>query len=224
MTFYSELGVVETFRTPASGEPSHIQLKLDGLSLGIATVETTKEHHGLRPQGEGRWIEIVLWTEDTDAAVNTLVAKGAPLIMTFSMAGWARLGSLIRTAIPSNSFSAKVETARRNGGGQCRQRHDRPRGTASGIGELNALPETKFSSAPGRSSVRNRGALEARAVARDNTRCCLHSTETVRRFYHAAGYCEDGPPDPDQTPAARPSHSLSLSSLASRRGRRAEVG
>jgi hypothetical protein len=29
--------------------------------------------------GEGRWIEIVLWTDDADAAVNALVATGAPL-------------------------------------------------------------------------------------------------------------------------------------------------
>ncbi len=39
MSFYSELGFVETFRTPASGEPVHIELRLDGFTLGIATVE-----------------------------------------------------------------------------------------------------------------------------------------------------------------------------------------
>jgi GNAT superfamily N-acetyltransferase len=39
------------------------------------------------------------------------------------------------------------------------------------------------------------GALEARAVERGNRRCTLHSTLTARRFYHAAGYTEDGPPD-----------------------------
>jgi GNAT superfamily N-acetyltransferase len=38
------------------------------------------------------------------------------------------------------------------------------------------------------------GALEARAVARGNTRCTLLSTATARRFYKAAGYVEDGPP------------------------------
>lgn len=38
-------------------------------------------------------------------------------------------------------------------------------------------------------------ALETRARERGNTRCTLHSTETARRFYHALGYCEDGPPD-----------------------------
>jgi predicted enzyme related to lactoylglutathione lyase len=78
--FYAELGFVETFRTPGMGEPAHVQLKLDGFSLGIATVAAAREHHGLRPAGEGRWIEIVLWTDDVDAAVSALVARGAPLL------------------------------------------------------------------------------------------------------------------------------------------------
>ncbi len=38
------------------------------------------------------------------------------------------------------------------------------------------------------------GALEARAAERGNTQCSLISTATARRFYHAAGYVEDGPP------------------------------
>jgi len=80
MAFYSELGFVEKFRTPASGEPAHVELTLSGFTLGIATVEAAKAHHGLSPEGEGRWIEIVLWTDDTDTAVNALVAKGAPLL------------------------------------------------------------------------------------------------------------------------------------------------
>ena len=37
-------------------------------------------------------------------------------------------------------------------------------------------------------------ALEDRALARGNSRCHLISTETARRFYLAAGYAEDGPP------------------------------
>jgi catechol 2,3-dioxygenase-like lactoylglutathione lyase family enzyme len=79
MSFYTDLGFVETFRTPSSGPPAHVELQLNGFTLGIATVEAA-EGHGLRPNGEGRWIEIVLWTEDTDAAVNALTAKGAPLL------------------------------------------------------------------------------------------------------------------------------------------------
>jgi catechol 2,3-dioxygenase-like lactoylglutathione lyase family enzyme len=80
VAFYSGLGFVETFRTPESGHPEHVEFKLDGFTLGVATIEAAREHHGLRPEGEGRWIEIVVWTDDTDAAVNALVAKGAPLL------------------------------------------------------------------------------------------------------------------------------------------------
>jgi predicted enzyme related to lactoylglutathione lyase len=80
MAFYSELGFVETFRTPASGEPSHVELKLDGFTLGIATIKAAEEHHGLRPEGDGRWIEILVWTDDTDAALAALVGNGAPVL------------------------------------------------------------------------------------------------------------------------------------------------
>jgi GNAT superfamily N-acetyltransferase len=38
------------------------------------------------------------------------------------------------------------------------------------------------------------GALEARAAERGNVRVQLASTETARRFYHANGYLDDGPP------------------------------
>ena len=80
LAFYAELGFVETFRTPATGVPVHVELKLDGFTLGIATIEAAREHHGLSPEGEGRWIEIVVWTDDTDGAVRTLAAKGAPIL------------------------------------------------------------------------------------------------------------------------------------------------
>ena len=80
VVFYSEMGFVETFRTPASGEPVHVELKLDGFTLGIATIQAAREHHGLRPEGEGRWIEIVVSTDDTDSTLSALVAKGAPLL------------------------------------------------------------------------------------------------------------------------------------------------
>jgi catechol 2,3-dioxygenase-like lactoylglutathione lyase family enzyme len=80
VAFYSELGFVETFRTPASGEPVHIELRLDEFTPGIATLEGAREHHDLRPEGEARRIEIVRWTDDSDSAVSALVAKGAPLL------------------------------------------------------------------------------------------------------------------------------------------------
>jgi len=80
VAFYASLGFVETFRTPAAGPPAHVELRLDGFTLGIASLEAARQVHGLDPKGDGRWIEIVLWTDDTDAAVRALTATGAPLL------------------------------------------------------------------------------------------------------------------------------------------------
>jgi catechol 2,3-dioxygenase-like lactoylglutathione lyase family enzyme len=80
LAFYESLGFRESFRTPQSGPPDHVELKLDGFTMGIATVDAAVRHHGLAPAGEGMWIEIVVWTDDTDTAVARLTAEGAPLL------------------------------------------------------------------------------------------------------------------------------------------------
>jgi hypothetical protein len=46
-SFYASLGFRETFRTPPTGTPSHVELQLDGFKLGIATIEAAQQHHGL---------------------------------------------------------------------------------------------------------------------------------------------------------------------------------
>jgi GNAT superfamily N-acetyltransferase len=76
--FYEGLGFVETFRTPPAGPPDHVQLTLDAFTLGIATKEAAARH-GVHP-GEGRGVEIVLWTDNADAAAATLTASGARLL------------------------------------------------------------------------------------------------------------------------------------------------
>ena len=73
------MGFEETFRTPREGPPIHVELRLDGFTIGIAAVTSAVVDHGLdldlnRP---GRGMEIVLWTADTDAAFARLVAAGA---------------------------------------------------------------------------------------------------------------------------------------------------
>jgi predicted enzyme related to lactoylglutathione lyase len=78
--FYATLGFVETFRTPATGAPDHLEMSLGSFKLGVATIQAARDHHGLDPKGEGRWIEIVVWTDDTDAAVASLCEAGAPVL------------------------------------------------------------------------------------------------------------------------------------------------
>lgn len=80
VSFYQQFGFVETFRTPAKGPIDHIELKLDGFTLGIATFEAARATHKLHPGGEGHWAEIVVRTDDVDKAVKDLVTRGVPLI------------------------------------------------------------------------------------------------------------------------------------------------
>ncbi|GAA5027778.1 hypothetical protein GCM10023317_76010 [Actinopolymorpha pittospori] len=80
--FYRRFGFEESFRTPREGAPLHVELKLDGFTIGIAAVTSAVADHGLdldlsKP---GRGMEIVLWTDDADAAFASLVAAGARVL------------------------------------------------------------------------------------------------------------------------------------------------
>lgn len=77
--FYTEMfGFKETFRHPVTGTPDHVELRLDGLLLGLASIEAARTVHGL-PAGSGpARAEICLWTDDVDQVYADLIAKGAP--------------------------------------------------------------------------------------------------------------------------------------------------
>jgi glyoxylase I family protein len=78
--FYSGLGFAETFRVPTDGEPIHVDLELDGYKLGIASVDSTRDDHGLDPVAHGQRAAVILWTDDVDAAFTELIARGAPAL------------------------------------------------------------------------------------------------------------------------------------------------
>ncbi|MGH3664289.1 MAG: VOC family protein [Micromonosporaceae bacterium] len=78
--FYARLGFAETFRTPADGEPIHIDLALDGYKIGIAAVTSSRDDHGLEPIAQGQRAAVILWTDDTNAAFDRLIADGAPAL------------------------------------------------------------------------------------------------------------------------------------------------
>jgi catechol 2,3-dioxygenase-like lactoylglutathione lyase family enzyme len=76
--FYSDLfGFDETFRTPSSGPPAHVELRLGGLILGLASVQSALDTHGLVTGGGNPRAEVCLWTDDVDRAFETLVKQGA---------------------------------------------------------------------------------------------------------------------------------------------------
>ncbi|MFI5486877.1 VOC family protein [Micromonospora echinaurantiaca] len=80
--FYSRLGFTETFRVPTEGEPIHVDLVLDGYKIGIASVASTRDDHGLDPVPDGQRAAVILWTDDTAAAYAELTASGAPALAT----------------------------------------------------------------------------------------------------------------------------------------------
>jgi glyoxylase I family protein len=82
VAFYSRLGFAETFRTPSDGEPIHLDLTLDGYKIGIASAASTRDDHGLDPITEGQRAAVVVWTDDTVAAYEELVAVGAPALVS----------------------------------------------------------------------------------------------------------------------------------------------
>jgi catechol 2,3-dioxygenase-like lactoylglutathione lyase family enzyme len=76
--FYDGLGFRETFRTPTEGTPVHVEVTMDGFTIGIAAVDAAIADHGLNPDLGGRPVEIVLWTDDADRDYARLTADGAP--------------------------------------------------------------------------------------------------------------------------------------------------
>ena len=76
--FYASLGFEGVFRTPVTGEPIHGDLVLDGYRIGIASVDSTRDDHGLDPVATGQRAAVVLWTEDVRSAYAELVAAGVP--------------------------------------------------------------------------------------------------------------------------------------------------
>jgi glyoxylase I family protein len=78
VAFYERFGFVETFRVPVDADPIHVDLTLDGYTLGLATAASTRGDHGLDPIDEGQRAAVVVWTDDTEGAYEALVADGVP--------------------------------------------------------------------------------------------------------------------------------------------------
>lgn len=76
--FYENLGFTETFRTSETGEAIHVDLTLDEYKIGLASVASTRDDHGLDPVPTGQRAAVILWTDDTAAAYEELTDNGAP--------------------------------------------------------------------------------------------------------------------------------------------------
>ncbi|MDH2413884.1 VOC family protein [Nocardioides sp. CER19] len=81
LVFYRDLlGFEETFRTPKEGAPEHVELTLNGFSLGLGTVEAARKAHGVDATPGSPAMALVVWTDDVDNAFALLTSAGAPTV------------------------------------------------------------------------------------------------------------------------------------------------
>lgn len=74
--FYREsFGFTETFRTPEQGPPLHAELRLGEFTLGVATIDSLREVHGITADPGPPRAEVVVWTDDVDRAYADLAAR-----------------------------------------------------------------------------------------------------------------------------------------------------
>lgn len=79
--FYRDLlGFDETFRTPREGIPEHVELALNGFTIGLGTVEAAKRVHGVDASPGSPAMVLVVWTDDVDVAYQDLLAAGVPAL------------------------------------------------------------------------------------------------------------------------------------------------
>ena len=74
------LGFTETFRTPQQGTPIHIELRLDGLTFGLATIESLRDVHGVTAGTGPPRAKVVVWSDDVDAAFADLSGNGVRVL------------------------------------------------------------------------------------------------------------------------------------------------
>ena len=81
LAFYGgQLGFEETFRAPTAETPDHVELRLGEVTLAVSTVEAAERVHGIIAGPGAHGFQLVVWTDDVDAAYDALVAAGAPVV------------------------------------------------------------------------------------------------------------------------------------------------
>ena len=97
LAFYRDrLGFEETFRTPRVGTPAHVELRLDGFTLGLGTVEAARSAHGVDARPGSPAMALVVWTDDVEEAFARLAAAGAPVVRPPRDSGNDNRNALVR--------------------------------------------------------------------------------------------------------------------------------
>ncbi|MEH0842838.1 VOC family protein [Micromonospora sp. CPCC 205711] len=95
--FYRDLlGFEETFRTPREGVAAHVELRLNGFTIGLGTVEAARNVHGVEAAPGSPAMALVVWTDDVDEAYRRLVAAGVSALQPPHDSGNNNRNALLR--------------------------------------------------------------------------------------------------------------------------------
>ena len=79
--FYRDLfGFRETFRTPKTGTPTHVEFKVGGFTLGRGTVEAARRANGVDASPGTPAMALVFWTHDVDQTFEDLRSARITLV------------------------------------------------------------------------------------------------------------------------------------------------
>ena len=97
LRFYRDLlGFTETFRTPGEGIPEHVELRLNGFTVGLGTVEAAARVHGVEAVPGSPAMVLVIWADDVDSACEELAAQGVPVLQPPHDTGTNNRNALLR--------------------------------------------------------------------------------------------------------------------------------
>jgi lactoylglutathione lyase len=88
--FYRDLlGGTETYRFPQGEQPVFLSLKLGESELGLGAITEARPLHG-QPQrpAQGHRIELCIYVDDVDVAVERLRAAGVPILVEPADQAW----------------------------------------------------------------------------------------------------------------------------------------
>jgi catechol 2,3-dioxygenase-like lactoylglutathione lyase family enzyme len=95
--FYRDLlGFEEAFRTPREGIPEHVELRLNGFTIGLGTVEAARRVHGVEAAPGSPAMVLVVWADDVDEAYGELVSAGVPAVQPPHDTGNSNRNALLR--------------------------------------------------------------------------------------------------------------------------------
>ncbi len=95
--FYRDLlGFRETFRTPKTGVPTHVEFRVGGFCLGLGTVEAAKRAHGVDATPGVPAMVVVVWADHVDREFERLRTAGVPVVQPPHDTGNGNRNALLR--------------------------------------------------------------------------------------------------------------------------------